>query len=533
VTGLAPGPYWLDSSELAAAAWTLGVAHPPGHALPSLLGKAMTLLPLGTVALKVGLASSLAGALAAAQTAALARDVARRLRVELGGTAARADELLGAAAGLLFAGSYAAAFQAVRPEVYALSTLLVISTVRGCERFDATGDRRQLYLAALWAGLALTNHHLLALAALTPAVAALLIGRKREPRLAGAVARVLVGGALGLALVAYLPLRASRHPLVDWGAPTSWARVFWTVSAKAFQKSVATRGTPADLPAVAAALTVELRFFGALLALAGAYVMLRLPRLRRVALALLLGALADAAMPALVGFDPVNPDAYGYLEAAVALLAVLAVGLPVALLERARSSTLASSAAGTLAGASLLAMVLAWPRSSLASDWEAQRTLSRFWSSAPARAAVVTSDFQTVFASWYLRAVEGTRADCELVHRHFLSYPGYRDEILRASPHLAPLLAERDLVPTPPAWPLLVEYDLDLPDPWVARSQPVDAEASDNPQAARYAAWQSFLAAHRACRLHDAPLTTRALAHARAIIGSHSRELDELEAACR
>ena len=36
VSGLAPDLYWLDSSELAAAAWGLGIAHPPGHPLPSL-----------------------------------------------------------------------------------------------------------------------------------------------------------------------------------------------------------------------------------------------------------------------------------------------------------------------------------------------------------------------------------------------------------------------------------------------------------------------------------------------------------------
>ncbi|MGZ3442447.1 MAG: protein O-mannosyl-transferase family, partial [Polyangia bacterium] len=70
--------YWLDSSELAAAAWGLGVAHPPGHPLPSLLGRACTLVPLGSIAFRVGLASALAGAAAAAQTARLGALVSRR-----------------------------------------------------------------------------------------------------------------------------------------------------------------------------------------------------------------------------------------------------------------------------------------------------------------------------------------------------------------------------------------------------------------------------------------------------------------------
>src|SRR5207302_405863 len=53
-----------------------------------------------------------------------------------------------------------------------------------------------------------------------------------------AVALSIGAGAVGLLLYAYLPLRAAHHPLVNWGSPTSLGRIFWVVSAKAFQKSV-------------------------------------------------------------------------------------------------------------------------------------------------------------------------------------------------------------------------------------------------------------------------------------------------------
>src|SRR5439155_24168950 len=115
-----------------------------------------------SAAFKVGLASAAAGAGAAAQTARLGELVARRARG--GELPSLNDRVLGAAAGLLFGLSYAAAFQAARPEVYALSALLVVSAALELARFDERGDRRRLYLAALFAGLALTNHHLLALA---------------------------------------------------------------------------------------------------------------------------------------------------------------------------------------------------------------------------------------------------------------------------------------------------------------------------------------------------------------------------------
>jgi len=543
VAGLASDLYWLDSSELAAAAFTLGVAHPPGHPLAALLGKACTLLPLGPVAFKVGLACALVGALAAVQTARLARHLVRRLAADLapsaGGGPRGYPELLGAAAGLAFGLSYAAGFQAVRPEVYALSALLVISALLELARFGQSADRRRLYLAGLYAGLALTNHHLLAIAALVPA--ALVVGlqlalRRRAGGRSGpspwvSFGRLTAAGALGLSMLVYLPLRAATHPLVDWGAPTTGSRFIWLVTARAFQKAVA-RGARGDLPGVAAALAGELHLVGALLALAGAYLLLRRRSLRALGLLLLAAALGDAAAPALVGFDPANPDAFGYLSVSVGLLAVLAVTLPAVLCLRLAASaarpTAASTAtasagsggamsrggAGGRAATGVAALLLAGALAGGASDWrrvtlagrhQAAETFGRFLDRAPPRAVVVTSYFQTLFGLWYLRAVEGRRPDTDLVHRHFLAYPGYRDELVRAHPERAPLLGERDVVaPVLLAEPArVIEYDLDLdPSLWAASDLPVVPE-SDEPQAMRFATWQRFLSLHRACKLGD------------------------------
>ncbi|NUQ01549.1 MAG: DUF2723 domain-containing protein, partial [Armatimonadetes bacterium] len=51
-----------DCGELAAAAWSLGIAHPTGYPLYLMLGKLLTLLvPWGEVAWRVALLSVLAG----------------------------------------------------------------------------------------------------------------------------------------------------------------------------------------------------------------------------------------------------------------------------------------------------------------------------------------------------------------------------------------------------------------------------------------------------------------------------------------
>ena len=54
-----------DSGELIVAAYKLGVAHPPGYPLFTLLAKASTLIPVGTIAWRVNLLTAVLGALAA------------------------------------------------------------------------------------------------------------------------------------------------------------------------------------------------------------------------------------------------------------------------------------------------------------------------------------------------------------------------------------------------------------------------------------------------------------------------------------
>ncbi|MCU1282374.1 MAG: hypothetical protein JWM53_5920, partial [bacterium] len=442
----------------------------------------------------------------------LGRLVARRARLAAQSDA-RIDDALGAAAGLTFGLSYAAAFQAVRPEVYALSSLLVLTAAYELCRYDETGDRRRLLTASLAAALALSNHHLLALTFVVPAalVFAPRVGWRNAARaLAVAVATLA-------AMWSYLPLRAARHPLVNWGAPTTPARIYWTLSARAFQKAVA-RGQVADVGGVAGALAAELWLVGAFLALGGAYVLVRLGRWR-LALLLLGAALCDAATPALVGFDPANPDAYGYLETAVALLAVLGCALVAAIAAQVQRPRLMRIVAAALVVAVTTGGLAGLPRFSRARFWDAGVTGGRFLDAAPPRARILTSDFQTIFLFWYLDAVEARRPDVEVVHRHFLAYPGYRDEVAR---RFGDVSREPDVV----------EYDLDLPPRWISSSTTVPVALPGpptawEPQSRRYAAWQAYLGADRSCHLQSAG-TDAALARARMVLELPSLNCDRL-----
>lgn len=56
---LAPTVYVGDSGELIAASYTLGIPHPPGYPLFTILGKIfITLIPIGSIAYRVNLLSA-------------------------------------------------------------------------------------------------------------------------------------------------------------------------------------------------------------------------------------------------------------------------------------------------------------------------------------------------------------------------------------------------------------------------------------------------------------------------------------------
>lgn len=589
ILGLAPGPYWLDSSELAGASATLGIAHPPGHPLALLIGKVLALVPLGPVAMRGALASALAGAAAAALVALIGAHLARRVLCFMGSVrpGARDDRVpvtaafLGTAAGLGFGLSYAAAFQAVRAEVYALHACLQLGSVHALLVGDEHRDRmpQAVPLGAFAASLALTNHTLLAgLYALCAALFVLAGVRhtpwRRQLRALGWAAGAVL---LGLAVYAYLPLRAARHPRIDWGAPLTWERLVWTVSAAAFQKSLA-HATSGDAPTVVFVLGRELTLL-APLALLGLYVLARIHDTRRAALLLATAALASAAAPALVGFDAENPDAYGYLEPALGLLAAVAAAGGAALCALV---PVASPASMThtgrhgirlgLSSALVLALLLiglqAAPRWSRTRCSDTERHTRALLAEVPARALLVSSYFQTVFALWYAQGVEGQRPDVDLVHRHFLAYPGYRDELLRQTPELAPLLGPRDVLVVPLVAavqdrPVLLEYDLDLdmalvhrlmpgglvdrllptaPEPGLRAEGAVHAARrrdelhrlldTREPQTRRVLLWGDFLAATRDCHLGLNATATLAIARARGLLTVPEPDLDALAQRC-
>lgn len=435
-----PTFYWLDSSEFTAAAWGLGVAHPPGHPLPSLLSRLVCLLPVGTLAWRVTLASALQAAGATALTAVLSAQVLRRIPVKGPGWVAPAAICVAA---LTVGLSYSVWFQAVRAEVYALNLLLLLAGVCLVLHWDETGDRRHLLAASLVCGLALCNHHFLVLLAL-PAVGLFVVLRRPRPGWRRAAAGVVLCGALGLSTLAYLPLRASQSPEVNWGSPSNPERFWWVVSAKAFHKALDN----------AAAESVEHRSQGAVFAvvgglgpvaavaaLGGIYFLLRRRQSRKAGLLLLGLAGLNLLSPLTVGFDPLNADAHGYLSVAVAFLgpglAVLVAVLAGELSAKGRRRMAPVAVCLVAAGMPIYQAVASLPRCDLRAHWAAEEVSRQMLAHQREGALVLTSYFETIFNLWALRAITDFRADVTVVHRNFIPQPGYVEDLARRVPWVA------------------------------------------------------------------------------------------------
>ncbi len=227
---LCPTVFWYDSAEYVAAASLLGIPHPPGYPLYTLIGHLFTRLPLEP-AYAMNLMSAVFGALAVALAYLIGRALGGgRLAAAIGAATLGVGHLHWS--------------QSLIAEVYTpglcflLASLLLL--LRGLER-----DRRgPLVLAALIAGLGLGVHFFIATCGV--GLAALVLGLGLRPQRPRELARLLSREALGRRLLTaaaclgaaclgaciflYIPLRAAMKPALNFGDPSSLERFLWMVT---------------------------------------------------------------------------------------------------------------------------------------------------------------------------------------------------------------------------------------------------------------------------------------------------------------
>jgi hypothetical protein len=392
-----------DSAELAAAAGTFGVAHPPGYPLYLLAtGLGVHALAFLDTAFAANLMSGVYATAATVALFALAR--------ALGAT--RPAAWFGALV-LAFGATFWS--QATIAEVYTFDVLLLVLVLWTLVRASAAGTRRGWLLAGAIVGAWLGHRQVnLAYALVIPALLWALRARDLPRHAPAALGAVLASFAVYL----YLPLASARDPAIDVGDPESWER-FRTVVTGAPYRANFTEGASLDmalgkLGGMLADLPSDTGPGSVAALIAAVALIRRAGRQRR-----LLGALA--VLVALnLGFTARYriSDYQVYFLPTFAVLALLAAGgaQEVVAWERARTSARRARAVGVLIAATG-ALGLPWnARAQDQSDNTCARRIGEdILASLPPRAIVFVQGDTLIHALWYLQAIEGRSPDTIVV----------------------------------------------------------------------------------------------------------------------
>jgi hypothetical protein len=217
---LAPTTSMWDTSEYIAAAYVLGIPHPPGNPFFVLIGRVFAILPIApTVAMRINVLAALSSAVSAmfwflVTERVLVGWMPRRWQRIVGGSLA---VLIGATAFTVWNQSV------VNEKVYTVSlvglAIICWLTVRWCDDPEGPMADRLLVLVAYLLGLGYTNHMAGMLAA--PAVGFAVLIRRPQTllrwKLLVACAAALV---FGLTPFATQPIRAAHFPAINEGEPT-------------------------------------------------------------------------------------------------------------------------------------------------------------------------------------------------------------------------------------------------------------------------------------------------------------------------
>ncbi len=267
---LAPTVWFIDSGELAAVATTLGIAHPTGYPLFTIIGHIFTLLPIGSSEIyRLNLMSAFFCSLGIfmfymlvkffMQNSTIAEDKPAAKQPKSKNTKSPAaaikekvtaipDTIVYTVSGfaalvLAFSKTYWAAANSVEVyplHVFFLSTLMFVfmKAVFSTKRNDIEGSfitQNKYYLIfAFLLGLSFTNHLttiLLAPACLTLFFYTNLYNKQRLYKLLGFMAVCFV---IGFSVYLYLPIRANMNPTLIWGNPYNFERFYWHITGKQF-----------------------------------------------------------------------------------------------------------------------------------------------------------------------------------------------------------------------------------------------------------------------------------------------------------
>ncbi|HYP40581.1 MAG TPA: DUF2723 domain-containing protein, partial [Chloroflexia bacterium] len=483
---VSPSVNFIDSGELIAAAYEPGIAHPPGYPLYILLGFVTSHLLWGEIAWRVNVLSAFWGAMAVAAMffmvivatsylewlnrpksapTAKRRKPAKSLASKpLAKEDVEASDLkprrvwllyLGAALSVasLFAASSTFWSRTAQAKMYTLHYFFVLALLTAAvqyrwayERGNERAARRWLLVLSAGLGLSFTNHLMTML--LGPGVLALLVlggdWLKRFRALLRQLPLILPAFFLPLLLYAYLPLRASQGPVMNWGSTNSWGD-FWRHIGGWQYRVYLFEDVPRNFGRI-----VEFMFgqWGILtwliwpLCVAGGVLLVRR------SLPLFVATAATAAMTFLFalayGISEIEPYMVPFYAMLVVWLGTAAVILRQTLAQQAtkdapesrNTGRIVTGATALLAALALVSGLAQYPRQDMSDNRLAEQFAENAFSSLPQNSIVLTDYWDFYAPTYYLQGVINRRPDLAIVDMSLLRYPWYTEQLRRKYPWL-------------------------------------------------------------------------------------------------
>ncbi len=455
---LAPSVTFFDSGEFITAIYSLGSPHSPGYPLFVLFAKPFTWLPFGNIAFRVNIATALSAAIACYGVYLLTNFMLNSEKQDEGESEPKFLKKSAAlCAALTFAFSARLWLQSNHDKPYPLLSFLsamIFYLVLVWRRDYREGDEcpGYIYLGAFFCGLSFGAHQSIVL--LVPSYAWLVLSA--DWSLVKRIKEQIVSIAffiLGFSVYLYLPIRATRNPLLNWGDPKTLTQFLWHFLRKGYPAEQVNRDLGLLWKQLSAFnLAHEFTVVGVALLLTGLLAFAVKKRDEVIAYGMAIGIF----FAVLIGYQNTPEEMIFLTEeffTPVYLLSSVFIGMGIIFLVNKAMSGLDAGMRGSfpvriVVGVMLLALPLTLCLTNFHENDQRENYIAYDYAlnsfrSLDQDAILFTWGDSGAFPLWYLQGVEKMREDLVLLHIPHLVFPWYLDSF----PDLLRTTALRSLTP--------------------------------------------------------------------------------------
>jgi hypothetical protein len=425
-----------DSGDLVTAAATLGVAHPPGYPLYTLLGWILSHVPLSTIVWRIGLLSSVTHAVVVYCVYRVVYRLTRRK------TAA-------AISTFFCVGNYLFFLYSITPEVFALLDLCIVAVIWCLVRFVQTkGSPRYVYLLSFTLGLSLSHHHMIFF--LFPA-ALYVLWHHRQPLVKRiSLPRILALFCLGIVPYLYVPFAARGGSMVNWNHATTIQNFIALVTRAdygTFQSGAIIGVLPLQrliqVQAYIQYLILDFSWVGIVLALAGLMFLFHSYHSLFWFFVIALVSLGPlfffyASFPLANRFSLATYERF-LLPSYICIFVLIGCGFSwiVNRLLKAKRLYWAMGIVGMcFVYSGVTGAITIWKFVGYGSDETAQNVAVDILSPLPKNSVVLLNRDTMLFTAQYMRYVEHMRPDVAVIHANRLGNPDYQETVRGTFPYL-------------------------------------------------------------------------------------------------